>query len=262
MTGLPYYKAYPRDFLESTAGMTFEEKGAYRLVLDLIYMQSGRLPDDSRYVAGLLGCSVRKWNALREALIDRGKIHCENGIISNFRADKELEKTRKYQDNQRENRSISNKNKELDVTTVQPARALDTDTDTYNPPISPQVEKDDYSRIVSSWNKVADEFELPRVQAVTDRRASRLRGRIEQVGGEEAFLRAIALVGESKFLTGRAGTQWKCNFDFLLQPSSLQKLIEGSYGTPPLDAYKPVDDDEIERRKARLREMQEQGLVL
>ena len=57
MNGLPYYKAYPRDFIEGTVGMSFELKAAYRLVLDLVYMQGGDLPDNSRYIAGLLGCS-------------------------------------------------------------------------------------------------------------------------------------------------------------------------------------------------------------
>lgn len=44
MNGLPYYKAYPRDFIEGTVGMSFELKGAYRLVLDLIYLRSGNCP--------------------------------------------------------------------------------------------------------------------------------------------------------------------------------------------------------------------------
>ncbi|MBC8717497.1 hypothetical protein [Ochrobactrum sp. Marseille-Q0166] len=42
-------KPYPRDFIEGTIGMSFELKAAYRLVLDLIYMQGGNLPDDARY---------------------------------------------------------------------------------------------------------------------------------------------------------------------------------------------------------------------
>lgn len=82
MNGLPYYKAYPRDFIEGTIGMPGEIKCAYRLVLDLIYMQGGKLPDDARYVAGLLGYSVRKWNQIRSALIDAGKIAASDGGIT------------------------------------------------------------------------------------------------------------------------------------------------------------------------------------
>lgn len=126
MNGLPYYKAYPRDFIEGTIGMTFEEKGAYRLVLDLIYMQDGNLPDDAKYISGLLGCSVRKWNSLRQRLLDLGKIQAVDGVISNFRACKELESTRTLQDKMAENRRRPNKNNELQS---QQSHHTDTDID-------------------------------------------------------------------------------------------------------------------------------------
>lgn len=113
MNGLPYYKAYPRDFIEGTIGMDFELKGAYRLVLDLIYMQGGNLPDDARYISGLLGCAVRKWKTIREELIARGKLVVVGDCLTNKRADNELEILRKFQEKQRENRARSNKNKDL-----------------------------------------------------------------------------------------------------------------------------------------------------
>lgn len=114
MNALPYYPRYPRDFFEGTAGMSLEEKGAYGLVLDLIYMMGARgLPDDPQYIAGQLGTSVRKWNSLRKSLIERGKLHSKDGIISNKRADKVKIKQRSYQDNQAENARGSNKNNTL-----------------------------------------------------------------------------------------------------------------------------------------------------
>lgn len=113
MNGLPYYKAYPRDFIEGTIGLPFELKAAYRLVLDLIYMQGGALPDDDRYIAGLLGCSVRKWGSLRAELVRLGKIYVSGGFLRNYRADKELETLAKLQDKQRENRARPNKIKEM-----------------------------------------------------------------------------------------------------------------------------------------------------
>jgi uncharacterized protein YdaU (DUF1376 family) len=113
MNGLPYYKAYPRDFIEGTVGLPFEVKAAYRLVLDLIYMQGGRLPDDPGYIAGHLGCSVKKWNALRLALIKAGKLSVFGAHLGNLRADKELETLGKFQDKQRENASGPRKNKDL-----------------------------------------------------------------------------------------------------------------------------------------------------
>jgi uncharacterized protein YdaU (DUF1376 family) len=113
MSSLPYYKKYPRDFLEGTAKMPLLLKGAYSLILDLIYIHRGGLPNDSRYIAGQLGCSVRQWNSLRNQLEVLGKIHIENEVISNFRADKEEIILRKFQDKQSENARGSNKNKGL-----------------------------------------------------------------------------------------------------------------------------------------------------
>lgn len=111
--GLPYYKAYPRDFIEGTIGMPLELKGAYRLVIDLIYMQGGELPDDARYISGLLGCTVRKWNAIRAELLSRGKIQVSGGLLTNYRAVIELETLRKLQEKQRENGSKPKQNNSL-----------------------------------------------------------------------------------------------------------------------------------------------------
>lgn len=113
VNGLPYYKAYPRDFIEGTIGMPFEIKCAYRVVLDLIYMQGGSLPDDARYISGLLGCSIRKWKTIREFLINADKVQVSGDFLTNYRAEHELETLAKLQDKQRENRSRPNKNKGL-----------------------------------------------------------------------------------------------------------------------------------------------------
>jgi uncharacterized protein YdaU (DUF1376 family) len=120
MNGLPYYKAYPRDFLEATAGWDFELKGAYRLLLDLIYMHGGTLADDARFISGHLGCSVKRWNLTRAALMEKGKIYVIGNSLANLRADKELEMLRRFQDKQSENASVPRKNKGLGLATVEP----------------------------------------------------------------------------------------------------------------------------------------------
>jgi len=129
VNGLPYYPKYPRDFFDGTIGLPFEVKGAYSMLLDLIYMSGGKLYDDSRFIAGHLNCSVRAWNGYRAALITAGKIRVENGIISNFRADKELIIQRSFQDKQRKNAIQPKKNKGLDKAMAQP-KGSHTDTDT------------------------------------------------------------------------------------------------------------------------------------
>ncbi len=113
MNGLPYYKRYPRDFIEGTLTMPFEHKGAYAIILDMIYMQGGKLPDDARYISGVLGVSVRKWKSIRNALIGYGKLTISGEFLTNYRSDKETEMLRSFQDKQSENASQPRKNNDL-----------------------------------------------------------------------------------------------------------------------------------------------------
>lgn len=109
----PYYKRYPSDFLESCEGMSFEQKGAYSIILDLIYARDGSLIDDPRLIAGILNCSVRKWNALRSDLILFGKLRPVDGFLRNDRAEKEIISRRSIAEKNAENRSRPNKNNPL-----------------------------------------------------------------------------------------------------------------------------------------------------
>ena len=146
VNGLPYYKRYPRDFIEGTLKLSFELKTTYSFILDLIYIQGGKLPDDPRYIAGQLNVSVRKWNALRKGLIDAGKIQVGNGYLTNYRAIIELESLAKLQDKQRENRSRPNKNNDL-----QSPRSHHTE-----PEPEPDIKKEEIRKNpVVSWSQVS-----------------------------------------------------------------------------------------------------------
>ena len=92
---LPWYRRFPDNFIAGTVGLTLEEKGAYSLILDLMYVRGGPVPDEPRYIAGVCNCSVRKWNAIRQRLIDLGKIEAIDGHLTNHRAEIELENAAK-----------------------------------------------------------------------------------------------------------------------------------------------------------------------
>ncbi len=134
MAGLTWYKRDPVAFLNGTVGLGLEEKGAYSIILDLIYAHGGPIRDDARWVAGNCGCSVRRWNVIRDRLVALGKIQCEAGFISNSRAVLELESTRKNRVQERsppdktgENEPVSPENKDLpsDTRTRAPASRVE-----------------------------------------------------------------------------------------------------------------------------------------
>lgn len=180
MNGLPYYKAYPRDFIEGTIGMSFELKGAYRLVLDLIYMQGGMLPDDARYISGLLGCTVRKWNALRDQLIALDKIQVNGASLTNYRAVIELETLAKHQEKQRENASGPRKNKDLAKPPLRHTEP-EPDTEKKEPPFkAPKGAKTKGSKLPDDWQPsekhLALAESLGRTAAWMNDQAERMRG--------------------------------------------------------------------------------------
>jgi uncharacterized protein YdaU (DUF1376 family) len=130
----PWYRRFPDNFIAGTVGLTLEEKGAYSLVLDLMYVRGGPVPDEPRYIAGVCNCSVRKWNAIRDRLISLGKIHVVNGYLTNERAEKEIENAAKDAQERAENgskggnktaenRTNTNKNNGSRPASVQPTRA-------------------------------------------------------------------------------------------------------------------------------------------
>lgn len=91
----PWYRRFPDNFLGGINGMTLEEKGAYSVVIDMIYQRGGPIADEPRYIAGICNCSVRKWNAIRARLLQLGKLYETDGHLMNERAGIELEKSAK-----------------------------------------------------------------------------------------------------------------------------------------------------------------------
>lgn len=91
----PWYRRFPDNFLGGINGMTLEEKGAYAVVIDMIYQRGGPIADEPRYIAGICNCSVRKWNAIRTRLIELGKLVVIDGHLMNERAGIEIEKAAK-----------------------------------------------------------------------------------------------------------------------------------------------------------------------
>lgn len=92
--GDPWYKRYPRDIYEATRALSLEARGAYNDVLDLMYIYGGPIPDDSKWMSHALHVSTRKWDSIKQALIEAGKITIEGGEIHNSRVDSELAQRR------------------------------------------------------------------------------------------------------------------------------------------------------------------------
>lgn len=96
MTGLPWFKCYPRDFNDGMMGLTMEERGAYVTILNCIYQRGTPVHDDPLYFRAMLQCSGKAWSKVRASLIVKGRLFevCLNGkpCLMDERAAVEIEK--------------------------------------------------------------------------------------------------------------------------------------------------------------------------
>lgn len=239
---MPYYKRYPSKFFRDTMGMHWEEKSIYGLVLDLIYMTDNRLVDDSGYISGLLGCSKRKWTSIRDKLIEQGKLQLENGIISNFQADKIVEERRKYRDKQVENGSKPKKNKRLKKP---PLSHKEEDRDKEIPEAkasehpqpefeleSPKVDEVRlaYDAYVQTAIHLRDQNHgriiWPIPNTLTEKRRGHINARLNEVG-LKGWRQMLSLASTSEFLSKRPPRNF--DLDWVSNPDNFTKISEGKY---------------------------------
>lgn len=90
MGTLKWYKRDPKAALHGMIGLTLEEKGAYNVILDLIYINDGRLLDEPKSICVWLNCDPRTWRRIRASLVGCGKLYVNAGYLRNERADDEV----------------------------------------------------------------------------------------------------------------------------------------------------------------------------
>jgi hypothetical protein len=87
-------------------------------------------------------------------------------------------------------------------------------------PVSPE-------QVIEAWNVMADGAGVPKAK-MTPERQRKLRSFVRRHPIDD-ITEAIWAVPRSPFLCGENDRGWKAGIDFLLQPSSFTKLIEGTY---------------------------------
>lgn len=89
-----WHARYHQSALDGMLMLTLEERGAYNTILDLIYARGGPVPDDERFLAGWMGCSVKKWRLIRSTLLVKAKLYecevCGQPSLMNERAAQEI----------------------------------------------------------------------------------------------------------------------------------------------------------------------------
>lgn len=118
---------------------------------------------------------------------------------------------------------------------IAPTGAVDVETPTL-PMVLDGDPRSDVDRLVAAWNAMAEvtnqnqpkALRLATVRSVDEGRRKKARLRIAEYG-LAGMLEAVETVGMSAFLRGlenQRGSTWRADFDFLMQPKSIRKVVD------------------------------------
>ena len=86
-----WHRHYSQDWHDGTRELNLEERGAFKDIVDLIYIFGAPLACSDQVIAGKLVIDIRKWRHLRKRLLDTGKLFLtDEGHLHNERARDEL----------------------------------------------------------------------------------------------------------------------------------------------------------------------------
>lgn len=88
---------------------------------------------------------------------------------------------------------------------------------------------DQYQLILNTYNDCCGK--LPKATKLTDKRKRAIRICLEQGFTLDDFRDAVKKAALIPFFNGNGDRNWRANFDFIIKPDNLQKIIEDTYGS-------------------------------
>lgn len=242
-TWMPFYVG---DYLAATGRLTTEQHGAYLLIL-LDYWKNGPPPNDDVVLAQIARLSTGSWRKAKAALL--GFFDVQDGLLIQKRVERERNRASKVTEErskagkvgaakrwQSDDKRIANAidlpkaNGQQNDTPSQSHTSSDEEViASSNEEVSvgtdPPVTK---SEILEAWRTRMVPLGFPAIAKWTAQRERLLNARLKDNSLEE-WMRAFAALERSAFCRGENDRGWRADFDFLLQPKSFTKLLEGAY---------------------------------
>lgn len=225
-----YFQFNIGDYASHTRHLSLLEDLAYRRLLDLYYLKDGEVYGDEAEVARQIG--MREHVAdVTQVLQDFFSIG-EDDRWTHDRCDAEITHFRqKSEKASNAGKASAQRRSNVRSTDVQPTNNQEPITNNQQP-IKEDMSSDDdaltVDDVVEAWNSLAADRGLAKIVKLTENRRRQIKARIREYDAED-WSTAMAAIYNSKFLCGENDRGWKADFDFLLQPKSFVKLIEGAY---------------------------------
>jgi hypothetical protein len=223
-----YIAFYPSDWTGGTAHMGWTMKAVYHAICCYTWDKVEPMPA-ARLRVMLM--TLPDGHEIVDALVDEGAlVRDSTGAVHSPRALEEAEKAldlweRKSAGGRARRGTGKRDGREQEDSSTEPEPEPEPDSLPDGKEGSPSETR---QSVVDAWNEMAGQNDLAQVRQMTDARTKSLKARIKEHGAE-TLVEHIARIPQYPFLLGKSETGWKANFDWLLQPSSCTKLIEGAY---------------------------------
>lgn len=233
------------DYLSATSRLTTEQHGAYLLII-LDYWKNGPPPDDDAVLAQIARLAPAAWKRARAALC--GFFDIVDGQWIQKRVEHERERAANItgerskagkagaakrwskrskpianamqlplanaQQNDAPSPSPSSTNVELNA-------SPDGEVSSGTTPLTPK-------EVVDAWQERMVPQGFPAIRKMTATRERQLKARLKDSTLQD-WQDAMDALERSAFCRGENDRGWRADFDFLLQPKSFTKLLEGAY---------------------------------
>lgn len=243
---MPFYVG---DYLSATGRLTTEQHGAYLLIL-LDYWKNGPPPNDDAVLAALARMSPAAWRKAKPALL--GFFDICDGLLIQKRVEKERERTsniteerskagkagaaKRWGETKHKNsKAIANaidlplaNGQQIDAPSQSQGSnepIASTNVDVSAEPTDEPLTEDE---VLEAWQARMVPQGFPPVRKMTSQRKRQLKARLRDSTFDE-WQQAMAALERSAFCRGENDRGWRADFDFLLQPKSFTKLLEGAY---------------------------------
>jgi len=217
----PAFLFYHQDFFTGVSDMTNEEVGAY---IKCLCIQASKGGITEKHMS-IICQSHEVHNSIKVKFI----LNSETNLFENARLKSEIEKRKKYSESRSANRKNTKKIKEQ---TIDISKSYDKHMENENEienedriVIKNENEKINFREIAEIFNSVCSD--LPNVEKITDARKKAIEKIVKEYSLEKIG-DVFKNVNESDFLSGRK-SDWKANFDWILNPKNFVKILEGNY---------------------------------
>ena len=96
-------------------------------------------------------------------------------------------------------------------------------------PLHQPDKRSDVQKAFDNYNVVAESCGLPKARFLTPTRRAKIQKRLRDIGGLDAWNEALAKLEVNTWMHGDNDRGWRASLDFMMQESSLLKLLEGVY---------------------------------